>query len=54
MIYFKRGRWCVRDASGLHKFDSETEAMNYAGVQQEVEVVESDVETMEVSEEWTD
>lgn len=30
MKYFlKRGKWCVRDGSGLRKFSSEEEAMLY-------------------------
>lgn len=32
LIYEKRGRWCLRDDSGmLHKFKTENEAKNFAG-----------------------
>lgn len=27
--YYKRGKWCVRDGTGLRKFESEEEAKTY-------------------------
>ena len=37
-IFEKRGRWCVRDEQGrLHKFKSEQEALEFAGIAPVVE-----------------